>query len=65
MDCDTYRAVAVEVKEGQTIPGTSLVQRFSTSFFLPRPAPIVPFVQFLKHLRDANHASSNVLVVKV
>ena len=65
MDCDTYRAVAVEVKEGQTIPGTSLVQRFSTSFFLPRPAPIVPFVQFLKHLRDANHASSNVLGVQV
>ena len=65
MDCDTYRSVAIEVKEGETIPGTTMQQRFGTSFFLPRPAPVVPFVQFLKHLRAANHASSNVLGAKV
>lgn len=63
MDCDTYRAVAIEVKEGQAIPGTSTKQRFGTSFFLPRPAPVIPFVQFLTRLRSAANASSAVLGV--
>lgn len=53
MDCDTYRSVAVQVKEGELIPGTNTRQRFNTSFFLPRPAPVVPFVQFLMKLQKA------------
>lgn len=61
IDCDAYRAIAVEVKEGQLIPGTNTRQRFGTSFFLPRLAPVTPFVQFLLRLREAAKASSDVL----
>lgn len=61
IDCDAYRAIAVEVKEGQLIPGTNTRQRFGTSFFLPRLAPVTPFVQFLLRLREAAQASSDVL----
>lgn len=61
IECDAYRAIAVEVKEGQLIPGTNTRQRFGTSFFLPRLAPVTPFVQFLLRLREAAKASSDVL----
>ena len=57
IDCETYRSIAVEIKEGQTIPGTKTFQRFGTSFFLPRPAPVVPFVAFLIQLHKAANTS--------
>ena len=61
MDCDTYRSVAVQVKEGELIPGTGTRQRFGTSFFLPRPAPVIPFVQFLMRLRAAAMAGKSAM----
>lgn len=61
MDCDTYRSVAVEVKEGQCIPGTNTAQRFGTSFFLPKPAPIIPFVKFIRDMRAAAMQGRGVL----
>lgn len=61
MDCDTYRSVAVQVKEGELIPGTATRQRFGTSFFLPRPAPVIPFVWFLMRLREAAKAGRSVI----
>ena len=61
MDCDTYRSVAVQVKEGELIPGTGTRQRFGTSFFLPRPAPVIPFVRFLMRLREAAKAGRSVI----
>jgi len=57
IDCDMYRSVSVKVNEGDLIPGTNTRQRFETSFFLPRPAPVTPFVQFLVRMRDASKAS--------
>lgn len=41
-----YRNIAVEVNEGDMIPGTTLRQRFGKSYFLPKNAELLPFVQF-------------------
>ena len=55
--------MAVQVKEGELIPGTGTRQRFGTSFFLPRPAPVIPFVRFLMRLREAAKAGRSVIGV--
>jgi hypothetical protein len=55
MDYATYRDVAIEVKDGEIIPGTSTVQRYPKSFFLPEDAPIIPFVKFLMRISEADH----------
>lgn len=61
IDSDTYRAIAVEVKEGQLVPGTNQKQRFGTSFFLPVGAQFVPFVQFVRRLQSAAEQSRRVV----
>lgn len=63
MDCDTYRTVSVQVREGELIPGTRTRQRFGTSFFLPAQAPVIPFVQFLTRMRSAVKAGRAALEV--
>jgi len=48
-----YVSTAIEIKEGETIPGTNYVQRFSKSYFLHPQQRVTPFVQFLVNLRDS------------
>lgn len=49
ISADEYRAIAVEVNNGETIPGTALKQRFGRSYFLPPGAELMPFVQFMRN----------------
>lgn len=55
---DDYRRIAVEVKQGEIIPGTTRSQRFSKSYFLPPDAELMPFVQFM---RSQGRAKSRVI----
>lgn len=57
LDAETYKSIAVKVKKGELIPGTTWEQRFSESYFLPPDAPVVPFMNFLLKLKTAAHTS--------
>jgi len=47
IEADVYRKIAVEVKQGDLIPGTGIQQRFGSSFFLPENPELIPFVRFM------------------
>lgn len=47
LHCSHFESHSEEIKKGEIIPGTNLPQRFGTSRFLKRGAPVVGFYDFM------------------
>ena len=48
IEAEKYREIAICVEQGEIIPGSTVRQRFSRSYFLPPEPELIPFVQFMK-----------------
>ena len=47
LHCSLFIPNSIEVRQGETIPHTTIVQRFRSSRFLSKGAPVVPFFEFM------------------
>lgn len=47
LHCSLFMQHSTEVKKDERIPNTRIVQRFSSSRFLNKGAPVVPFFEFM------------------
>lgn len=54
ISCAGYMANSLEIKSGETIPNTTMKQRFSSSRFLQKGSPIVPFFEFMEEAKTGN-----------